>query len=381
MIALDGFYGSARSEGPGFGAGAMAAGSNVLTVTGSGPFSPSCVGDVVRVAVGGTAGAVLDTTIAAYVSPTEVETVAPSPVAANGVDWYCGPDQSAPIQAAINSSTSGLVELSRGTAMLSAPLNIGGHLELVGRGKYASLLVPPMGQSGVSVIVPGQRFSTILRDFGIEYPAINPPSALGAVFVSAAALDHDGFEAEGLLVRRAAVGVACGAASWMSIKRSWIEDSSYAALQFSDTYDGDAGDSEVEGCWFNNFDPSLLNGNITLAIVQYSSSGLKLVGNKINNFYQAYQLNLAPGLDIGDLVFVGNSAESCNFNGPFVPLLFQRQDNVATFKNVVVDGNQFASWNYAAGLAEYGGLIDVVNPGSPSWLSGVIVGANVIAAI
>ena len=105
------------------------------------------------------------------------------------------------------------------------------------------------------------------------------------------------------------------------------------SLIVQDTCNPDAGDSTITN---SNFSSSETNAHIYMV----SSGGLRIVNNKLNGAsLYGISLNLVAGAHTADLFIIGNSWE--NITGSCIRLA--RQDNTATFGNVVITGNKLKS--------------------------------------
>jgi hypothetical protein len=96
----------------------------------------------------------------------------------------------------------------------------------------------------------------------------------------------------------------------------------------------DAGDSVISNCSFYGNSAAASYG-----VIQYSSGGLKIIGNKFNNGTCAYYLVYTVTSATSDLIIDGNSIEGMT-GGAIV--LTSSTGATYTFNNIVISNNQIA---------------------------------------
>jgi hypothetical protein len=111
---------------------------------------------------------------------------------------------------------------------------------------------------------------------------------------------------------------------------------SVAGVQTANENVPDSGDSVITACLFNN---PYATGS---GVLQKSSGGLKIIGNKFLGGSRGYTMNLYGSTSV--LIFSGNSVENmvdqCMAFDQYPP-------NGALFKNIVITGNEFSVGNVA----------------------------------
>lgn len=132
--------------------GAMTNGSAVLTCATSRPFTSAMVGWLVQVPGAGAAGAMYSGTIAAYTDSGHVTLAATAQTTVVGVSPAFGPDDTTPIQLAINAANAaggGSVYLPAGTAF-TGRLTLYANVKMYGCGMGATtLMLKPFANSAV----------------------------------------------------------------------------------------------------------------------------------------------------------------------------------------------------------------------------------------
>jgi hypothetical protein len=132
-----------------------------------------------------------------------------------------------------------------------------------------------------------------------------------------------------------------------------IIDVTKTAIIVRNTLLPDSGDSIIH----SNIISGPVNTADTYGIIQNSSGGLKIYGNKILNFDFAYILNLKDGTT-GSLIINSNSFE----NQKTASLGFYQSDGlVYAFKNITISGNQFGGYLTGYDAIIFGGAGGIGN--------------------
>ncbi len=131
-----------------------------------------------------------------------------------------------------------------------------------------------------------------------------------------------------------------------------------AGIKVANTNDPDSGDSAVEGgCIFNT---PFTTGS---GILQHSSGGLKVLGNKFLGGKHGYEMALNASANTGILIFVGNSVENTDDKG----IVLARASGSATFTFVNISHNEIA------------GMVDAFSTDSNAFLFDVKFNDNFVA--
>jgi len=128
-----------------------------------------------------------------------------------------------------------------------------------------------------------------------------------------------------------------------------------AGVQVANENAPDSGDSVIMGCVFNN---PYATGS---GVLQKSSGGLKIIGNKFLGGSRGYTMNLYGTTSV--FVFSGNSVENmvdqCMAFDQYPP-------NGALFKNIAITGNEFSVGNVA------------IATGAATFIEEMVISGNVI---
>ena len=155
------------------------------------------------------------------------------------------------------------------------------------------------------------------------------------------------------------------AAYQFSIDNCYISTPVYAGVIVQNTLNADAGDSFIGDSLF------LLSGTAAMGIIQYSSGGLRIDGNKFDGGAIGYQLSLeASGIPTSELLVIGNSFDSQTTKA----LDFVRPSGSLGFINAVIVGNQINGIN--ATSASWTGIATDSIAGE--WLSQLTIANNQI---
>lgn len=241
---------------------------------------------------------------------------------------------------------------------------------IIGAGQNQTALISPdtsnanlITCTGIAGIIP------IFRDFTLEGNA-SKVAGSGIIFtpsagqLSGAMIDNVGFASM-------PVHLNFGAVEYFSVRGCTFSGYTQAGIQAANTYNNDAGDSQIIGNWF-------LAGNTTgIGVEQFSSGGLRIIGNKFNTGAYGYALGLNSANNTSILLFEGNSVE----NMAQVGVSFSRLSGAATFSHAIITGNEFAAnlVGVAADQACVGFLGDLLVSNNTFSMSsgeyGIIVGA------
>jgi hypothetical protein len=137
-------------------------------------------------------------------------------------------------------------------------------------------------------------------------------------------------------------------ASQWNITNSYLENYSVSGLLIENTNNADSGDSVISGCILSAVQTTSNN------IVYHSSGGLKIVGNKFLGGSNSLNLDI-KGI-ASDLLIMGNSFEGSVSSS----ITLQRSSGTATFKNIVIVGNQFLKPSYIIQTDNSGAFSNIV---------------------
>jgi len=122
------------------------------------------------------------------------------------------------------------------------------------------------------------------------------------------------------------------AASHWSVEDSLFVNYSNAGISVNNTNNADSGDSQIIG---NEFVTSVSSGN-KLGILQLSSGGLRIIGNKINGGNYGYFMGLTATANTSILLLSGNSIE----NQATAAIELSRSSGSATYSLISIVNNE-----------------------------------------
>lgn len=215
------------------------------------------------------------------------------------------------------------------------PIASGG---IIGQGRAATTLVST-DQTSANLIVFNNSSSTpIFRDFTLAAPASGnlPVKVAGAGIQLNPSSGEIGYaHFDNITITWLPISVDAVAASYWSMNNCEFLSYNIAGVQVANTNNTDSGDSTIQGCLFNT------PGTAGAGILQKSSGGLKVIGNKFLGGQNGYALNFNGTASTSDLLFTGNSIE--NMSQQAVSLA--RQSGTFNFSNLIFTGNEFAVEN------------------------------------
>ena len=136
----------------------------------------------------------------------------------------------------------------------------------------------------------------------------------------------------------------------------------FAGVVVDNVRDNDAGDSVIMGCAFVTSETTANH------ILQKSSGGLKIIGNKLLGAGDGYKMQYTGTANTSNLIISGNSIENFSSNA----IAFEKiSAGLTSFKNIVIDGNQIA-----VALATPTAFL--ITTDSNSWLQNMTVTGNVL---
>ena len=214
------------------------------------------------------------------------------------------------------------------------------------------------GSTAESVITVNTDSPVNFHDF--EISANSQTGATISIVVTSAHTLNTGSQFRNIELVGFDTGISTiAAANWVMDRLNFLNNITNSLI-VQDTYNPDAGDSTITN---SNFSSSETNAHIDMV----SSGGLRIVNNKLNGAsLYGISLNLVAGAHTADLFIIGNSWE--NITGSCIRLA--RQDNTATFGNVVITGNKLESSGVSGNCV--GTAVD-----AGTWLTHVVVSSNV----
>jgi hypothetical protein len=289
--------------------------------------------------------------------------LAATPAYINPVDYgvtFGGPDDSAAWQRAIEAANSLNLPIQSpcGTSRITTTLTVSASLLFEGGGLDCTLIELEINsQIGFSVV---SALPLTMKDLTIHCVA-SDQIAISVHPIGA-------FNAGSSFTNVRSSG--CNTAFSFTNAATWglhgvIVNTPPSGISFGvivgNVQNGDIGDSVIDGgSYLSGLIPSVPG---SIAILQYSSGGLKIANSKIIGWDYGYLLDLAPSVWTSDLLISNNSFE-WNTHGA---IAFHHQGSGA-FSNVVLTGNQI-------GL---GGSVStcIQNRGGANWLSDVVIAGN-----
>jgi hypothetical protein len=235
-------------------------------------------------------------------------------------------DDTSSIQAAVNATGSGVLELPVGSCVLNSAIDITTGITIKGQGKQSSFIV---------MRNPTSNGFNIVSDLGVSFIDLGiyaPEATAGAMISLTGATRANSLSRFVNCTFLQGYNQIVTTAAYI-----WVADGNYhhgyknSALVVQNTNDVDDGDSVITNSTFSGGETT------SVSIVQYSSGGLRIVNNKLLGGASAYKLNLAHGAVTSDLIFVGNSVE----NQTSSALQFGTAGGGGTFANIVINSNQF----------------------------------------
>ncbi|WP_143279290.1 glycosyl hydrolase family 28-related protein [Bradyrhizobium ottawaense] len=272
-------------------------------------------------------------------------------------------DDTAAIQAAITAyqGTGATIFLPRGAYKVSDPIVITGTLRLVGESRYGTAITWTNTTLYVLNISTAQQ--VFVERISFNGPAsatagniitLDGPAPVGNSF---SCIRDCGFNQGYNHV------VTASASDW-TVENCYFSEYMNYGVFVSDSLHHDAGDSFIGSCTLTTSKPN------AVAILQVSSGGLKIVGNKIIGGVAGYQMQLdsAAGVNTVDLVMVGNSIEGQTQ----VCVNFTRPAGSLMFGGIVIAGNQFSG----SGIPTSTSWVCIQTDTNAGWLSRLAITGN-----
>lgn len=171
----------------------------------------------------------------------------------------------------------------------------------------------------------------IFRDFLMQPFTSKSGGAALAFFPSSGELGY--VDIYSIVTYAMPYGVFFGAVAHFTVSNSKFINYTAAGIVVQNSYHADSGDSFIGGCTFNT---SFAGGSA--GVVQASSGGLKLFGNKFLGGSYGYRLSFTGAMTTGDLMIVGNSFEQA----ALAAIVLERASGSNGFGAVTISGNQMA---------------------------------------
>lgn len=238
--------------------------------------------------------------------------------------------------AAMNAAhaTGKIVLYPSGTYKFSTlnPIASGG---IIGQGRQATTLKSTDMTTANLIVFNNSSSTPILRDFTLAAPASGnlPVKTAGAgIQFNPASGEISYAHFDNVTITWLPICVDTVAASYWTMNNCEFLSYSIAGVQVANTNNADSGDSTIQGCLFNT------PGTAGVGVLQKSSGGLKVIGNKFLGGLNGYQLNFNGAANTSDLLFVGNSIENMSAQA----IALSRQSGTFNFSNLLFVGNEFA---------------------------------------
>lgn len=205
---------------------------------------------------------------------------------------------------------------------------------IIGEGRTATVLQTTNADASNVITFTGNN-PPLMNDFTLMCPAIsNLPVKTGgsgmAILPTTGECSYPRFE--NVLIAFAPTCLTMQSAPYAKIEGCEFLGYNVAGVVIENVVNPDNGDSVIIGSLFNT--PGILGD----AITQYSSGGLKVLGNKMLGGANGFALNYRGASNSGVLVLNGNSIE--NMASSCISLA--RQSGSSNFSNIVITGNELA---------------------------------------
>jgi hypothetical protein len=268
-------------------------------------------------------------------------------------------------------ATGKVIRYPEGTYKFTRLANIvsGG---IVGCGRIATILQSTDTTSADLIPFADSATNPIFRDFSLISPqSANLPVKTGGAGISlqpvSGEISYAHFDNVTFGFQPTCVNAA--AAAYWTMTNCEFLGYNVAGVRVANTYNNDSGDSSIQGCLFNT--PGILGAGV----LQNSSGGLKIIGNKFLGGANGIFLSFDGTTDTSDLIIVGNSIEHMAVQG----IALTRASGVRGFANVVICSNQFLNTTSIQTDAS-GFLNELVIQGNVfNFLSGAGYGINLTA--
>lgn len=369
--------------------GAITTGTRNFT-SATGTFTANDVGKRIVIPGAGAAGAILETTISAFVSATAVTLTATAGTTVSGRIYYYGTDNTTAIQNAINQAqaTGDEVRIPGGSWITSSTLNVGARCGLRGVGYQGdsgavyngAVVTKATGWLGSTLICGNFNAITVgtndpVRIEGIQivYPSqpnagttgITGNSGAGSTSANSYSVIRD------VCIFGADFGISL--TDWYDFKidNCNIGNHYSAGIQLAPQHYPSFGDATIVNC-------TIASGSASHHIAVLSGGGLRIENNKLNYGAPVSQgIVIAPNLNVGAFIepflIVGNSIE-----GQQQGILFVRSSGNTLVSQVVITGNQiWVGTNCVQTLDNSGAWINGVTI-SGNFLCNATTGANIL---
>lgn len=230
---------------------------------------------------------------------------------------------------------------------------------IVGEGRDGTVLFCTTTDSSDAIVFNSPNYSPFLKDFTLKAANTGslPVKTGGAGIKLAPTTGEIGYtRMSGVLIAFFPKCFETVSASYMRLESNEFLGYDVAGVILENVNQPDSGDSVIIGSLFNT------PGTAGAGVLQYSSGGAKIVGNKFLGGANGYSLNYRGSTDSGVLVITGNSFENMSAQD----ISFARQSGTSNFTNIVVTGNELAV-----------GPTGIQTDGS-SFLSSMLIANNVI---
>lgn len=205
---------------------------------------------------------------------------------------------------------------------------------IIGEGRTATTLRTTNADSSNVITVTGNN-PPLMNDFTLLCPVIsNLPVKTGgagiALLPTTGECSYSRFE--NVLIAFAPIALDMMSSPYAKIEGCEFLGYNVAGVRIENVVTPDNGDSVILGSLFNT--PGILGH----AVLQHSSGGLKLLGNKMLGGATGYNMQYRGSTNSGVLVINGNSIE--NMDSSCISIA--RTGGTSNFANVVITGNELA---------------------------------------
>lgn len=256
---------------------------------------------------------------------------------------------------------------------------------IIGEGRDGTVLFCTTTDSSDAIVFNSPNFSPLFKDFTLKAAnSSSTPVKTGGAGIKLAPVSGEISYARmsGVLIAFFPKCFETVSASYMRIESNEFLGYNSAGVILENVNQPDSGDTVIIG---NLFNTPATTGN---AVLQYSSGGAKIVGNKMLGGSTGYSLNYRGTTNSGVLVIVGNSIE--NMTDQCISMA--RQSGSSNFTNITITGNELAvgptgiqtdASSFLSSMVIADNIINLLGSGS-GWgvnlatVSGFYIGGNVI---
>ena len=241
-------------------------------------------------------------------------------------------DDTAAIQAAIDAMEAaggGIVFLPAGIYKVTVELTITHGCIITGCGTHSTIIHPATATQNTFHVQTDH--AVFISDLMI-YSSDGEKTGGAGIYIegATAATENKGTKIERVQMSRQYNGIEISAAAEYFINKCRISEIYNYGIIVANIVDPDDGDGKITDNFIGGYD-----SNSEVGILQYSSGGLKLIGNKILGFKKGIRLAINSTTSI--LLMTGNSLE--NQTTTCIELVVATG---VTFESVTITGNQFA---------------------------------------